>query len=595
MSDYLASGRVEDHQFADLAGLIFREARTGGLTFESGNRRRTVWFLGGNPVAVVSDDPQDHISQLLLEHGKISAGDAQRLAELSETREALGSADFLSKETLNWGVKSRFVNLCYDLFRWEEGDYEFREGDPPRELILLKVPAHSLIFKGVGLVGQATVIDAVPGDAVCAAGPVSATDARYLAPDMRKLLDECRSGRSVDDVLGAGWDDLDQTRRMIYAFACLGLLALVRGPAATTAAPEPDEGPGFIFDEEDGDRNLVEPAPEPQGAAPGSGPLPTGGKQAPDDFTIDLPPLDAGASSLPGTDGGLDFPGGDLPSGGYSFDDDSVAGSFSSFGAGLTLDHEQEPPGASPEGEAVPGKPAKNTGRRLHLPRIAGIAFGILAAVGVLGAAGWWWMTGSEPPPPPVKPPVKRPAPEPPTAKIAPAVPATAPVAPTQTPEAQPSAPVVPVPLPQPPAPAVPAPPPSLAPPSPTSLPAGAPTAARGTDRYGAALTAFRTGDLESAAALWEALLADEHRGSFTLLLLTACKSETVRDAQRELASHELYLVTKKVDGRGCFRVCLGTFGTREAAARALAGLPSEYRLAGAAVRAVADVLNRDR
>ena len=56
MSDFLGAGRLEDHPFADLSGQIFQKSLTGELTLENGHRRRTVWFLGGNPVAVVSDE-----------------------------------------------------------------------------------------------------------------------------------------------------------------------------------------------------------------------------------------------------------------------------------------------------------------------------------------------------------------------------------------------------------------------------------------------------------------------------------------------------------------------------------------------------------
>ena len=47
----------------------------------------------------------------------------------------------------------------------------------------------------------------------------------------------------------------------------------------------------------------------------------------------------------------------------------------------------------------------------------------------------------------------------------------------------------------------------------------------------------------------------------------------------------------KQVNGRGCFRVCVDTYATRDEAARALVALPAEFRSAGAAVRPVADVL----
>ncbi len=125
--------------------------------------------------------------------------------------------------------------------------------------------------------------------------------------------------------------------------------------------------------------------------------------------------------------------------------------------------------------------------------------------------------------------------------------------------------------------------------------PAGVPSGASGADRYRSGLEIFRAGDLDGAAAIWETLLAEEHRGAFTLQLLTACQHDTIKEAQRSLAPQELYLVAKKVDGRVCYRICLGAFDSQEAAGRALAGLPGEYRTAGAKVRAVADVLDRNR
>jgi septal ring-binding cell division protein DamX len=128
----------------------------------------------------------------------------------------------------------------------------------------------------------------------------------------------------------------------------------------------------------------------------------------------------------------------------------------------------------------------------------------------------------------------------------------------------------------------------------PAPRPAAVSPSASGADRYRNGLEIFHAGDFPGAAAIWEALLAEEHRGAFTLQLLTACQHDTIRDAQRSLGAQDLYLVTKKVNGRVCYRICIGTFASREVAGRALSGLPGEYRSAGA-VRPVADVLERDR
>ena len=555
------------------------------MILESGNRRRTVWFLGGNPVAVVSDDPQDHLSQFLLEHGKISDEIARRIADLPETREALGSTDFLPKETLNWGVKSRFVKLCYDLFRWEDGDFSFHEGDPPRELFLLKVPAHSLIFKGVGLLGQAAVFDAAPDDAVCGAGPVSPADARYLSPEALRLLEQCRPGRTVAEALGGSSADLDQARRLLYALACLGLVTLSRGrDAAIVAAPVLEEGPGFILDEDD----VAAAVPAPAPAVPG---VDTDLAE----FSLNLPPL--GAEYDPAIAPGAEFDPASIsqPPGGYPFEDESGPGSFGSFDQDALLNHQGMTSAPTDGHPDVPEAASKRSGRGFHLPRIAGIAIGSIAAAGIIGFAGWWWMSGSEPPPPTVKPPLKRPAAVAPVAALPAPVPAPTTQAAVRAPVSTPATSTSPATTAPPIAPAPPAPP--IAPKTREAAPrpAGVPSGASGADRYRNGLENFRAGDLDGAAAIWEALLAAEHRGSFTLQLLTACQHDTIKDAQRSLGAQELYLVTKKVNGRVCYRVCIGTFESRESAGRALAGLPGEFRAGGASIRPVADVLERDR
>jgi hypothetical protein len=600
MSNFLSAGRLEDHPFAELSGLIFQESRTGELTLEHGERRRTVWFLGGNPVAVVSHDPAEHLGRFLLEHGKISEDEARRLADLPETREALGTADFLPKETLNWGVKSRFVNLCYDLFRWEDGDYSFREGDPPRELFLLKVPAHSLIFKGVGLLGQTAVIDAVPDDAVCAAGSVAAADARYLSPEALRLLEQCRPGVTVTEALETGSVDRDQSRRLLYALACLGLVTLARGPAgATKAPPVQDEGPGFILDGDDFTPAPPEPAPPESHAEGDDGGFSLDDQHGRGEFSLDLPPLTTPSVSPSEPDSEHQTAGAAEPAGRYPFEEEPGAGPFGSFGSfnpDTPLDDQDEQSTPSDDVLGAAGKTSKPSGRRFHLPRIVGITLGSLAAAGIIGFAGWWWMSGSEPPPPPVKAPVKRPAP----ATVAPAPapgPIAQPAAPAPSPAPAPlSSPASPAPPPLPtaaPAPAPPAPAPVAGVPAPRP-PAGV-SAGSATDRYRKGFDSFRSGDLAGAAAIWEALLAEEHRGGFTVQLLTACQHDTVRDAQRSIDTQDMYLVTKKVNGRACYRVCVGVFESREAAARALAGLPGTFRAGGASVRTVTDVLSRDR
>jgi hypothetical protein len=341
------------------------------------------------------------------------------------------------------------------------------------------------------------------------------------------------------------------------------------------AAPAQDEGPGFILDEADVSAAVSAPAPAGPGVNTDLA-----------EFSLNLPPLGAEYDfpAAPGSE--FDPTSISQEPGGFPFADGPGQGSFGSFGQDESLGHQDTPPDPPGGHKQAPLAPAKNAGRRFHLPRIVGIGVGSLAAAGIIGFAGWWWMGDSEPPPPTVKPPVKRPAPA--TGAPVAAVPAPAPApitqAPAPTPITQASAPPTPLAT-LPPAPAT---------VNPASRAATVSPGASAADRYRRGLEIFRAGDLTGAAAVWEALLADEHRGAFTLQLLTACQHDTIKDAQRSLGAQNLFLVTKKVNGRVCYRICVGTFESREAAGRALAGLPGEYRTAGA-VRPVADVLERDR
>jgi septal ring-binding cell division protein DamX len=57
------------------------------------------------------------------------------------------------------------------------------------------------------------------------------------------------------------------------------------------------------------------------------------------------------------------------------------------------------------------------------------------------------------------------------------------------------------------------------------------------------------------------------NRGRWTLQLLVACKTETVqRYLERAPGASSLYLLPVEMNGNPCFRVCWGTYVTREAA-----------------------------
>ena len=257
MNEQGLSGNLPETPFAEIAGALYREKRSGSLTLASGERARTIVFYEGSPVAVVSPDPRDHVASLLAAKGKISPEDAAKLQDRPMTKSALQSADFIDGDTLTWGLKFRFVNLCYDVFRWTEGTYSFEEGAAAARLIfLMKVPTPVLLSKGVKYMPPSALMERIPSELEVESTAGEDGSAGSLGEEGKALHALCREGMSVGEILDASGLKPPRAREILYILKILGDLVL--RPSAPSGAgdigtagdvplvpEEKDEGPVF--------------------------------------------------------------------------------------------------------------------------------------------------------------------------------------------------------------------------------------------------------------------------------------------------------------------------------------------------------------
>lgn len=96
---------------------------------------------------------------------------------------------------------------------------------------------------------------------------------------------------------------------------------------------------------------------------------------------------------------------------------------------------------------------------------------------------------------------------------------------------------------------------------------------------YSTAMDAFQADDLAGAAGLWRDLLRQSPPGTYTLQILTACDSETVKNYFAIFQEHgRVFAVPRRLKGRACYRVGLETYPTKKAAETALAAMPAWVR-----------------
>ena len=133
---------------------IVRAKKTGVLRLSRASVVKTVYLSGGRLIFATSTDPDERLGELLLAKGVITyraledsvqairAG--KRQGTLFVESGAIRSRDLIS------GVTEQVQEIIFGLFRWEEGEAEFMEGElPSREVIVLRMSTGDLLMEGI--------------------------------------------------------------------------------------------------------------------------------------------------------------------------------------------------------------------------------------------------------------------------------------------------------------------------------------------------------------------------------------------------------------------------------------------------------------
>ena len=140
---------------SDLLQFLAAGRKTGVLKFARSGIVKQIFLENGTIVGSASNDPKEFIGQVLLHYGKISE---QQLREAMEThRESgdrlgaiLSARGSVSQADIMYVLRTRTLEIIYDLFIWEEAQFEFFDGEPlPPDMIRINVDATNVIMDGI--------------------------------------------------------------------------------------------------------------------------------------------------------------------------------------------------------------------------------------------------------------------------------------------------------------------------------------------------------------------------------------------------------------------------------------------------------------
>ncbi|HXQ73230.1 MAG TPA: DUF4388 domain-containing protein [Pyrinomonadaceae bacterium] len=200
-------GTLKTMSLTDLLQFLAAGRKSGTLKFDRGKITKQVYFKGGMIVGSKSNDPREYLGQVLLHYGKVDDGQLKTARELQRTSgaklgEVLVQQGFLTEAEVLEILKTRTLDAIYDLFVWEEGDFEFYDEDPlPEDLLLIEVEPTNVIMEGIYRIDElARYQTLVPSDRAILELNAGWTSSLKLGKEFRQVLFFVEKRMSVAEI-----------------------------------------------------------------------------------------------------------------------------------------------------------------------------------------------------------------------------------------------------------------------------------------------------------------------------------------------------------------------------------------------------------
>lgn len=140
---------------ADVLQFLAAGRKTGTLKIGRGSLIKEIYLEDGLIVGSTSNDPKEFLGQVLLHYGKID--EAQLQAGMDVHRQSgnklgmvFAAKGIVPEADIMEVLRTRTLEIIYDLFIWEQADFEFFDSEPlPEDLIRIQVDATSVIMDGI--------------------------------------------------------------------------------------------------------------------------------------------------------------------------------------------------------------------------------------------------------------------------------------------------------------------------------------------------------------------------------------------------------------------------------------------------------------
>ena len=203
-------GNLGEIRFPDLLLKISDRQETGVLEIARNKQKGSVYFQDGKIVFAKSNDPDERLGELFLRQNKITYRHLTECFEKVGPGMRLGTVlvlqGYITPNDLYHGVVDQVKEILFQLFTWNEGEFDFRSGKLPTvEVITLNISTPDLILQGIQRIDRWSWVRKaiVSFDAVFRKreGWVNAAKRMTMTPALKAIVDLLDVPRTVEEIL----------------------------------------------------------------------------------------------------------------------------------------------------------------------------------------------------------------------------------------------------------------------------------------------------------------------------------------------------------------------------------------------------------
>jgi hypothetical protein len=230
------SGNLKTMVLSELLQWLSMGQKSGTLVIDNKSKKveKRICFDKGTIISSASTDPKEYLGRFLVNHGFLADEPVnEAVARQQQEKQLLGkilvNMGLISEEDLHQMLQLKAEETIYDIFTWEEGDFEFLDNElPEHTMVRMSLDVQWLVLEGSRRLDEwGRIRETIPSPQ-CVPVLVGDIDLSKAGEVEERILGLIDDDRSIEDISHEAQIGLFQVANVLSIQVQRGALKVVR-------------------------------------------------------------------------------------------------------------------------------------------------------------------------------------------------------------------------------------------------------------------------------------------------------------------------------------------------------------------------------